>query len=307
MKFEVKILGSGSAIPLNGRNCTAQVLNILERYFLVDCGEGTQLQLRKYKVPHNKINNIFISHLHGDHFFGLIGLISTYALQNRRADLHIYAEKRLKDIIQYQINTLSINLGYNIIYHTLTFDESLIYEDKRVEVKAFPLKHRYDMPVWGFRFTEKERERSIIKDMVEAWEIPISFMQYLKKGEDYISPDGKIVPNKMLTKAPPKSRAYGFMTDTVFDKSFSSYVSGVDLLYHEATFGDEFENIAVRTGHSTAKQAANMAEIANADKLLLGHFSARYPNPKILEVEARLSFPNTFAVRDGDVYNIELK
>ena len=264
MKFELTILGCGSAVPTLQRNAAAQVLNVLERYFLIDCGEGTQQQLRRFKVPYNKINHIFISHLHGDHFFGLIGLLSSFSLQNRRAELHIYSDKRLEEIIEFQLKVMNSRLNYPLIFHYLDREPGLIYEDRMMTVHAFPLKHRYEAPVTGFLFAEKEKERNIKREMTDAFHVPVAFMHRLKKGEDFITSEGEVIANSRLTTAPPAPRSYAYMTDTLFRESFAEYVQGVDLLYHESTYGNEFEGLAKETFHSTAGQAARMAMLAEA-------------------------------------------
>lgn len=304
MKFELTILGCGSAVPTSKRNSAAQVLNVLERYFLIDCGEATQHQLRRFQIPYNKINHIFISHLHGDHFFGLIGLLSSLSMQNRRGDMHIYTDNRLQEIIEFQLKLMNSRLGYKLIFHYLTREPQILFEDKAVCVTSFPLKHRYDAPVCGFLFCEKERDRSIKKDMADAWNIPVAFMQYLKQGADYITPEGQVVPNRMLTVSPPPARSYAYMTDTVYRERFAEYVKGVDLLYHEATYGKELEDLAKETFHSTAEQAARLAVAANVKKLILGHFSSRYPDPHCLLPEAQAIFPDTSICTDGDIYEI---
>jgi len=307
VKFELTILGAGSAVPTSQRNSAAQVLNVLERYFLIDCAEGTQHQLRRFHVPYNKINHIFISHLHGDHFLGLMGLLSSLSMQGRRGDMHIYAEPRLQEMLECQMRIMNTGLGYRLLFHSLSRTEEVIYEDNLMTVTAFPLLHRYDAPVCGFLFKEKERERNIRKDMAVAWQVPVAFMQYLKKGIDYVTPEGEIVPNKLLTSAPPPPRSYAYMTDTLFRERFSAYVRGVDLLYHEATYGRELESMAKQNFHSTAEQAARLAVLADAKKLLLGHFSARYPDPSCLLPEARAIFPETYICTDGDVFSVSVR
>lgn len=304
MKFELTILGSGSAVPTSNRNSAAQVLNVLERYFLIDCAEGTQHQLRRFHIPYNKINHIFISHLHGDHYFGLIGLLSTLSLQGRKGEMHIYADARLKEIIDFQMTKMNSRFGFPLVFHALTRKEEVIFEDKVVTVTSFPLKHRYDAPVCGFCFREKERERTIRKDMAEAWKVPVAFMQHLKRGEDFVTPDGEVVENARLTIAPPPARSYAYMTDTLYREQFAKYVKGVDLLYHEATYGKDSENLAKETFHSTAEQAACMARLVGAGKLLLGHFSARYPDPCCLLPEAQAIFPESCICGDGDIYDV---
>lgn len=304
MKFELTILGCGSAVPIVQRNAAAQVLNVLERYFLIDCAEGTQQQLRRFHVPYNKINHVFISHLHGDHFFGLIGLISSLSMQGRRGELHVYGDSRLKEIIDFQLKLMNCKLNYALIFHTLTREPALIYEDKSVSVHSFPLKHRYDAPVCGFLFSEKERERTIVRDMADAFQVPVAFMHRLKKGEDFVTPEGEVIANSRLTVSPPAPRSYAYMTDTLFREEFAEYVKGVDLLYHESTYGDAYAGLAKETFHSTASQAARIAELAGAKRLLLGHFSARYPDPAPLLEEARRIFPCTDLCYDGAVFEV---
>ena len=304
MKFELTILGCGSAVPTLQRNSAAQVLNVLERYFLIDCGEGTQQQLRRFQVPYNKINHVFVSHLHGDHFFGLMGLISTFSLQGRRGELHVYGDKRLEEIVTFQLRVMNCKLNYPLVFHSLTREPALIYEDNVVTVRAFPLKHRYDAPVCGFLFAEKERERSVRKDMAEAFRVPVAFMHRLKRGEDFVTPEGEVVANARLTTDPPAARSYAYMTDTLFRERFADYVKGVDLLYHEATYGDEFAALAKETFHSTAGQAARLAQLAGVKHLLLGHFSSRYPDPKPLLEQARAVFPSADLCYDGAVFEL---
>lgn len=304
MKFELTILGSGSSIPTYNRNSAAQVLNVLERHFLIDCAEATQHQLRRFHIPYNKINHIFISHLHGDHFFGLMGFLSTLSLQGRRGEMHIYADARLQEIIDCQMKITHSRFVFPVIFHALSRKEELIYEDKVCTVMSFPLKHHYETPVCGFLFREKERERTIRKDEAVTWKVPVAFMQYLKKGADYITPEGEIVSNKCLTVAPPPSRSYAYMTDTLFRERFAGYVQGVDLLYHEATYSKEDAVLAKEGYHSTAEQAATLAKLAGVKKLLLGHISARYTEPECLLPEARAVFPETFICSDGDVYEV---
>lgn len=304
MKFELTILGSGSSVPTSNRNSAAQVLNVLERQFLIDCAEATQHQLRRFHVPYNKINHIFISHLHGDHFFGLMGFLSTLSLQGRRGEMHIYADGRLQEFLQCQMKILHSRFLFPVVFHALGRREETIYEDKVVSVTSFPSKHHYEAPVCGFLFREKERERTILKDMASAWQVPLSFMQYLKQGADYITPEGEIVSNARLTVDPPPSRSYAYMTDTLFRERFAAYVQGVDLLYHEATYSKADGLLAKETYHSTAEQAAILAKLAGAKKLLLGHFSARYTDPSCLLPEAQAIFPDSFICADGDRYEV---
>lgn len=218
--------------------------------------------------------------------------------------MHIYADSRLQEIMECQMKIMRSRFVFPVVFHALSRKEEVIYEDKTVTVTSFPLKHRYEAPVCGFLFREKERERTIRRDMVAAWKVPVAFMQYLKMGEDYITPEGEIVANKRLTSAPPPSRSYAYMTDTLFRERFSGYVQGVDLLYHEATYSKEDEILARESFHSTAEQAAKLAKLAGAGKLLLGHFSARYSDVTMLLSEARAVFPDSFICSDGDVFEI---
>lgn len=304
MKFELTVLGSGASVPTPNRNSAAQVLNVLERYFLIDCAEATQHQLRRFHVPYNKISHIFISHLHGDHFFGLTGLLSTLSLQGRRGEMHIYADPRLQELIECQMKILHGRLAFPLSFHALSRKEEVVYEDKVVSVTAFPLKHHYEAPVCGFLFREKERERTVLKDRAADWKVPVAFMQYLKQGADFITPEGEIVANGLLTAAPPPARSFAYMTDTLFRERFADYVRGVDLLYHEATYMNADAALAKESRHSTAGQAARMAELAGAGRLLLGHFSARYTELEGLLAEAREVFPDTFLCADGDRFEV---
>lgn len=307
MKFELTILGCGSAVPLKHRNCTAQVLNVLERYFLIDCGEGTQHQLRKFGVPYNKISHIFISHLHGDHFFGLIGFLSSLSMQNRKGEMHIYADSRLEQLLNFQLELLKSKLSYPLIFHSLSRKPSLIYEDNVVTVESFPLKHRFEAPSCGFLFREKERNRTLNKQAVADAGVPVSFMQYLQKGEDFVTPSGVVIPNSELTLDPPAARSYAFVSDTMYMPKVAEFVKGVDLLYHEATYCHEFEKLAKLNFHTTAKQAAQIAQLAQVKKLIVGHYSSRYPDPSPVIEEAQAVFPNTDGAEDGKIFEIPLE
>lgn len=304
MDIELTILGSSSAVPTSLRNTTAQVLNVLGRFFLIDCGEGTQLQMRKYKIPYNRINHIFISHLHGDHFFGLIGYISSMGLQGRKTPLHIYSHKKLESILKFQLEALNVNLPYQIIYHYLdTSKREIIYEDKNITVTSFSLKHR-DVPTSGFLFKEKQKPLKLIKEKVEELNIPIAQRVKIKDGADYITEEGELIENKDLTTQPPAPKSYAFCSDTAYTEKFLGVIKDVDLLYHEATHANDNKKRAKQTYHSTAEQAATIALKANAKKLIIGHFSTRYTDTTQHESEARNIFPNTTAVKDGDVYRI---
>jgi len=304
MTFSVTILGSNSALPTTKRYPTAQVLNVSERFFLIDCGEGTQLQLRSNKIKFSRINNIFISHLHGDHVFGLIGLISTFGLLGRTNDLHIYAHSDLEKILQPQIDYFCNDLRFELVFHHLNPREpELIFEDKNLEVTSFPLKHR--VPTCGFLFREKQKQPNIIKEAISEFNLGIADIVKIKKGEPFYDGSGNPVDPDKLIIPPPVPRSYAFCSDTGYNPAMIPVIKDVNLLYHESTFADEHIDLAKKTTHSTARQAATIAKEANAGKLILGHFSSRYDDLSILEKEAREVFQETYLVNDGDVWKIK--
>ncbi len=303
MPFELTILGSNSALPTSDRYPTAQVLNILGRFFLIDCGEGTQIQLRRNKIGFSKIKHIFISHLHGDHYYGLIGLISTLNLLGLKTDIHIYAPSEIKTLLQPQLNFLKGDLSLNLIFHPLNFKKpQQIFVDKRVEVLSFPLKH--SISTCGFLFRELPKLANIKRETITEYKIPIAKIKEIKDGADFITSEGKIISNEKLTNQPLQPRSYAFCTDTAFHLPLIEVIKNVDLLYHEATFLESMRDFATKTMHSTTIDAANMAKLANAKKLLIGHFSARYNDIKLFENEARTIFENTEAVKEGKTYKV---
>ncbi len=306
MTFELTILGSSSAIPTSEKYPTAQVLNALERFFLIDCGEGTQIQLRRQKIGFGKIKHIFISHLHGDHYYGLIGLISTFNLMGLNNDLHIYSPSQLKDVIQPQLDFLKGEMQFKVIFHPLNFRKpELIYEDKKVEVYSFPVKHSINCS--GFLFREKQKEANIKKESISRYNIPIEKIKTIKNGADFITADGIIIPNWELTLPASIPRAYAYCADTAFHPPVAEFIKGVDLLYHEATFAEDLRDWATKTLHSTAKDAARIAQMAGAEKLIIGHFSSRYDDEELLVNEARSVFPNTVAACEGCRYPVNQK
>ncbi len=303
MSFRLTILGTSSALPTSDRYPTAHVLNVHERLFLIDCGEGTQMQMRRYHIRFGKINHIFISHLHGDHFFGLYPLLSTYNLMGRKTPLHIYAPANAEEMIARHLNDFDINLAYELVVHPLSGRTvRLVLDDRRVEVSSFPLRHR--VKSYGFLFREKKPDRNIIRGSIAQHNLTIAEIGRLKRGEDVTREDGEIIRSDEVTLSPRHQATYAFCSDTGWFPQLASYVSGVDLLYHEATFGDENEALAKKTGHSTARYAATVARDAGAGRLILGHFSARYKSPSPLEEEARQVFPATEAAREGNTYDI---
>ncbi len=306
MKFELTILGSNSALPTSKRFPTAQVLNVLERFFLIDCGEGTQIQLKKFRVPMSRINHIFISHLHGDHFFGLIGLISTFSLQGRTNELHIYAHSKLEKIIRFQLETLESKLSYKLVFHNIFGKEvQTLFEDEALTVESFPLRHGV-IPCAGFLFKERERPRHLKKDMLDFYQIPIKARHGIKMGADYLTDQGVLIPNIKLTIEASKPRSYAFCTDTAYFPRIVPIINKVDLLYHEATFLKDDAKRAKSTYHSTAEQAAKIAEEAKVGKLLIGHFSARFHDLSGHLSEAQEVFSNTSLAEDGCVFEIPM-
>lgn len=304
MNFKLTILGSGSALPTSRRYSTAQALNVHERFFLIDCGEGTQLQLRNAKSRLGKLNRIFISHLHGDHVFGLFGLLSTFNLLGRKNDLYIHAPEDLHKTLSFYQNNFAEHLQFKI--HLIPLGKgnlNLIFEDKVVEIYSFPLKHR--MQAYGFLFREKQKEPNIRKDVIDKYSLSIKDILSIKSGEDFITQDGDRILNSDLTIPPTESRSYAFCSDTAYYERIIPWITGVDLLYHEATFADSELKIAKQTGHSTASQAAMIARKAGVKKLLLGHFSNRYKNLDTLLTEARNIFPQTYIAEDLEVYEIK--
>jgi len=305
LTFELTILGSSSAVPTSKRNLTAHVLNVHERFFLIDCGEGTQIQLRRNKIRFGKINHIFISHLHGDHIFGLFGLISTFNLLNRDKNLHIYAHSELENILTRHIEYFERNLSFKIIYHHINPKlNEIIFEDSKLTIETIPLKHR--VPCCGFLFKEKPHLKNIKKNFIEKYVVPIAQIQKIKEGDDFITESGKIIPNAEITLPQFKQRSYAYCTDTAYYEKIIPIINNVDLLFHESTYANNLKKQAKETFHSTAEQAATIAKKANAAKLLIGHFSARYKDITNLIVEARSVFENTIVAEDGEKYEIPL-
>jgi ribonuclease Z len=303
VSMKLTILGSSSALPTSERYPSAQVLNAHERLFLIDCGEGTQMQMRKNRIRFAKINHIFISHLHGDHVFGLYGLLSTFSLMGRKSPLNLYAPKSYDHILRSHLNDFDIHLGFEINFKPLAGkDPVLILDDKYITVVSFPLKHR--IPSFGFIFREKQAERKIIKENITRFSIPIVKILYIKKGEDFITEKGEVIKNEELTIPPPAPLSYAYCSDTRYFKQLSSYIKGVTLLYHEATFDKSKNDLAATTGHSTSLDAAAVAAEADAGALIIGHFSARYKDVNMLVEEARSIFPRTYAAIDGKTYDI---
>lgn len=304
--MKLTILGSSSALPTSERFPSAHVLNAHERLYLIDCGEGTQMQLRKNRIRFGKINHVFISHLHGDHVFGLYGFLSTLNLMGRKLPLRLYAPEAFGSILRSHMADFDINLGYEIDFLPLNAkDPVLILDDKYITVEAFPLIHR--VPSFGFLFREKLKERNIIKDRILKFGIPVERIPAIKKGEDYLRDDGTVIRNEDLTLPPDEQLSYAYCSDTRFFTRLTSFVKNVTLLYHEATFDKDKTELAAATFHSTTHDAAKIAEKAGAKTLLIGHFSSRYRKIEPLVDEARNIFPRTFPAIDGKSYEITNK
>lgn len=301
--FELTILGTSSALPTSQRYHTAHVLNVRERFFLIDCGEGAQIQMRKYGVKFSRINHIFISHLHGDHFFGLIGLITSYILLGRKSDLHIYAHSMLPDLLKPQLDYLGNEIPFKIVWHPLNFKKpQVIFDDQVVKVTSFPLNHR--ISCCGFIFNEAPCELNVRKDQLVKYKVPVNEIYKIKKGADFISPNQELIPNSEFTLPAMQARSYAFCTDTSYLPNLSEILNSVDLLYHEATFDKTNEKRAAETFHSTAEQAALLAKSSKVGKLIIGHFSARYKNVNVLLDEARMVFEETYLANEGMVVSL---
>ncbi len=305
MTFSVSILGCGAAIPLTHRNPSAQVVNVKEQLYLFDCAEGTQVQLRKNHFRLQKIENIFISHLHGDHYFGLMGLITSLHLLGRESALHIYAYHQLEQIIQMHLHASKTVLRYPLHFHAIDPDRNeVIMENKTVSVSSIPMKHNF--PTCGFLIREHQGKPNIRKDFLEGKSLDVSDYGRIKRGEDYIDSAGKVYPNADITLPPAPPRSYAYCTDTAYDEGIIPIIENIDLLYHEATFMEDRKADAEAKFHSTAMQAASIARKAHAGQLIIGHFSARYKEMDKMLDEAREIFANTVLAEDGlsiDIHN----
>ncbi|GAB5564036.1 MAG: ribonuclease Z [Winogradskyella sp.] len=303
--MKLTILGCHSATPRTNTNPTSQVLEIKNRMFLIDCGEGTQVELRRNKIKFSRIKHIFISHLHGDHCFGLVGLISTFRLLGRDTDLNIYAPKGLKEVITLQLKLSDSWTNYNLYFHELTSKSSeLIYEDDKVEVHTIPLDHR--VYTNGFLFKEKIGERKLDMNAVLNHNIDVAYYRKLKQGFDVEDNDGNLIKNETVTKPPLKPKSYAFCSDTAYNESILPIIKNVDVLYHESTFLEKNEQLAEPTKHSTAKQAASIAKQANAGTLILGHYSTRYDDLSLFKQEASEIYSETIKLaKDGRQFNFD--
>lgn len=300
--MKLSILGCYSATPRIIAHTTSQVLETRGHLFLIDCGEGTQVELRRHKIKFNQIKHIFISHLHGDHYFGLVGLISTFRLLTRETDLHIYGPKGLKEVITLQMKLANSWTNFKLIFHELSSKSSeLIYEDEKVSVHTIPLDHR--VYTNGFLFKEKPFERKLDIDKAEALNIDKAYFRKLKQGDDVVNEQGTIISNSEVTFEGHQPKSYAFCSDTAYKEDIIPIIKGVDVLYHESTFMDAHEHLCAKTKHSTAKQAATIALKANVKQLMLGHYSTRYGSLEGFKAEAETVFKTVLLAEDGKVFN----
>jgi ribonuclease Z len=284
-------------------NPSAQVVELREKLMMVDCGEGTQLQLRKLRVRFTKVSHVFISHLHGDHCFGLIGMISTFGLLGRTAKLHVYANERLENMLDYQMQMFCHDLGYEVVFHPIdATQQAVIYEDRSMTVETIPLCHR--MPTCGFLFREKPSLPHIRREMIDFYRIPTSQIMNIKNGADWTTDEGELVPNNRLVEPAEAPRSYAYCSDTRYMPELHQMIKGVSTLYHESTYGEDNILMAQKYYHSTARQAATVARDAGVGQLILGHYSSRYEDENILLNEAREVFANSHLAAEMDCFNV---
>lgn len=299
--FGVTILGNNSAIPAFGRHPTAQVVTLNDQIFLFDCGEGTQQQISKYKIKRSKINYIFISHMHGDHYFGFVPLITSMSLLGREAPLHVFGPPQLKDILTLQLQAANTELGFQLNFTAITQEEVLV-DTHKFTISCISTKHR--IPCFGFKITEKKPLRKLHKEMAVAYEIPAAYYDKLKQGLDYIQKDGTVVANHLVTFANKPARTYAYLADTIYDEELIDKVLGIDMLYHETTYLKDAEERAALRYHCTTTQAATIAQKANVKRLLIGHFSSKYEDLQPFLVEAKTIFTNTELALEGITFKL---
>ena len=297
--FAVTILGNNSAVPAFDRHPTSQVVTMNGNNFLVDCGEGTQIQMINYKIRRSKISHIFISHLHGDHYFGLVGLLNSFSLLSRIQDLHVFGPAPLQEIIELQLRVADTKLSYNIYFHTIT-DEGILVEEEKYRVRCFKTTHRIEC--YGFVFEEKKQRRKLLIDKAKEHGVPASFYDRLKLGENYTNKQGEVIQNEWVTTAGARGRSYAYCADTRYEEKIIPHIQGADLIYHETTYLDFLQERADQRFHCTSKQAATIAKKAEVKKLLIGHFSSKYDTLDEFETEAREVFPDTELALEGTTY-----
>lgn len=301
--FKVHILGCGSALPTLQHNASSQIVELREKLFMIDCGEGTQIQLRRSRIHFSKIIAVFISHLHGDHCFGLPGMISTFGMTGRTAPLHIYAPAAFEPILDQTLSFFCQGLEFKVVFHAVdTMQNKVVYEDRSLTVETIPLQHRIDC--CGYLFREKPILPHIRRDMIDFYKIPISQINNIKAGADWVTPEGEVIANSRLTTPAEPARSYAYCSDTRYIKTLHELVKGVSTLYHESTYSAEDAERARLYWHSTSQDAAKVARDASVGKLLLGHFSARYNNESQLLEEAKEIFPNSYLTREGATFDI---
>lgn len=301
--FKLYILGCGSALPTPRHYATSQIVELRGKQFMVDCGEGTQIQLRRSRIGFNKIRAVFISHLHGDHCFGLIGMISTFGLQGRTAPLHVYSPKELEEMLMSQLKFFCTHLSFDVVFHAVdTSEQSVVYEDNSLTVETIPLEHR--VPCCGYLFREKPTLPHIRRDMIDYLGIPVSQINNIKLGDDWVCEDGTVVSNSRLVSPPDSVRSYAYCSDTRYMPTLYERLKNVDLLYHESTYGDDNMQMAETYYHSTARQAACVARDAGVKRLLLGHYSSRYDNEEVLLKQAQEVFPDTYLANEKMVIEV---
>lgn len=301
--FRVHILGCGSALPTLKHNPSSQIVEIRGKCFMIDCGEGTQTQLRRSKIKFTRISAVFISHVHGDHCFGLIGMVSTFGMLGRTAPLHIYAPAGFSNIMKMQIDFFCKDLEYEVVFHDVdTNAKNIIYEDRSLTVETVPLSHR--VPCCGFIFREKQTLPHILRDMTDYYKVPVSQFNNIKNGVDWVDEEGNVIPYTRLTKPSELARSYAYCSDTKYLPMLHECLKDVCVLYHESTYSKEDEDMAKMYFHSTAAQAAQVASDANVGKLVLGHYSARYEDENRLLEEAKNIFPNTVLSDEGLIIDV---
>ena len=299
-EFNINILGCGSALPTTRHLATSQIVDLRDKLYMIDCGEGTQVQMRRMRVRFGRLAHIFISHLHGDHCFGLPGLISTLGMLGRTGELVVHVPKEVETYLRPVMDLFCRGMEFEVRFNPVdTRSHSLVMEDRSLSVYSIPLKHR--IPTCGYLFAEKPKEAHIIREMTDFYQVPVRCMKDIKQGQDYVTPEGEVVPNSRLTRpaAPPKR--YAFCSDTAYNRSIIPIIEGADLLYHEATFAECDLARAKETFHSTARQAAEIARDAHVKRLVIGHYSARYEDLSELHREAEAVFPGTILGNEGTV------
>lgn len=299
-EFNIHILGCGSALPTTRHLATSQVVDLRDKLYMIDCGEGTQVQMRHMRIRFGRLGHIFISHLHGDHCFGLPGLISTLGMLGRTGELVIHGPKEVEVYMRPIMDQFCRGLEFDIRFNSIdTHAHALVMEDRSLSVYSIPLKHR--IPTCGYLFAEKPKEAHIIREMTDFYQVPVRSMKEIKQGKDYVTPEGEIIPNARLTRPAAPAKRYAYCSDTAYAPSIVPIIEGVDLLYHEATFAECDRARAKETFHSTARQAAEIARQAQVGQPVIGHYSARYDDLSVLSEEAKAVFPHTILADEGMV------